>query len=333
MSRALFREAVGGGVVAAQQLPGCPPGPVRVPSPRAGPARRRMVLRAAEGPRAAGRHSQPRGSRFLGLQSLGSRGATSCLHKLEAQGLVRLVSRPFWICPHTQLRPARGNHGGRWAPIRHQSSDPYPSLGCSQCPCRQARGALGGLSLSPTLSPGRGVLPAGEENQPQAGGRWALGRSAGMPAGPCLPDEQVSSLGALEGPGGAGPPSLQALQSVRQLETLARAYTLLALVVTPCSAGHQDYCLMAHAFLRRIWQVRPPAVLAGVPGSPGATSTPAPQRLLPPALATQWGCLLCKTQASAFVKPPPKPPFPPHCRWASRAFCAPRHIAAFLPPV
>ncbi|CAN0555915.1 unnamed protein product [Rangifer tarandus platyrhynchus] len=55
--------------------------------------------------------------------------------------------------------------------------------------------------------------------------------------------------------GGAGPPSLQELQSVRQLETLARAYTLLALVVTPCCAGHQDYCLMAYAFLHRIWQV------------------------------------------------------------------------------
>ncbi|KAB0347365.1 hypothetical protein FD754_012222 [Muntiacus muntjak] len=67
--------------------------------------------------------------------------------------------------------------------------------------------------------------------------------------------EQASSLGALEGPGGAGPPSLQELQSVRQLETLARAYTLLALVVTPSYAGHQDYCLMAYAFLHRMWQV------------------------------------------------------------------------------
>ncbi|DAA14637.1 TPA: TPR repeat-containing protein C10orf93-like [Bos taurus] len=57
------------------------------------------------------------------------------------------------------------------------------------------------------------------------------------------------------GPGDPGPPSLQELQSVRQLETLARAYTLLALVVTPSGAGHQDYCLMAYAFLHRIWQV------------------------------------------------------------------------------
>ncbi|KAI4530357.1 hypothetical protein MG293_019246 [Ovis ammon polii] len=68
-------------------------------------------------------------------------------------------------------------------------------------------------------------------------------------------DEQVSTLGAVEGPGDPGPPSLQELQSVRQLETLARAYTLLALVVSPGSAGHQDYCLQAYAFLHRIWQV------------------------------------------------------------------------------
>ncbi|XP_027384272.1 cilia- and flagella-associated protein 46 isoform X3 [Bos indicus x Bos taurus] len=68
-------------------------------------------------------------------------------------------------------------------------------------------------------------------------------------------DKPASTLGALEGPGDPGPPSLQELQSVRQLETLARAYTLLALVVTPSGAGHQDYCLMAYAFLHRIWQV------------------------------------------------------------------------------
>nr|XP_025129616.1 cilia- and flagella-associated protein 46 isoform X5 [Bubalus bubalis] len=68
-------------------------------------------------------------------------------------------------------------------------------------------------------------------------------------------DKPASTMGALEGPGDPGPPSLQELQSVRQLETLARAYTLLALVVTPSGAGHQDHCLMAYAFLHRIWQV------------------------------------------------------------------------------
>lgn len=232
---------------------------------------------------------------------MGRGRSAAALGAPRGQQLVRLVSRPFWMCPHTQLRPARGNHGGRGAPSRPQSSDPYPSLGCGQCPCRRARGALGGLSLRPTLSPGRGALSPREENQPQAGDRRALGRSAGTPAGPCLPDEQASSLGALEGPGGAGPPSLQELQSVRQLETLARAYTLLALVVTPCYAGHQDYCLMAYAFLHRIWQVRLPAMLPRVPASPGTTSTPPPQRLPPLALETRGGFLLCKTQASAFA--------------------------------
>ncbi|XP_070326623.1 cilia- and flagella-associated protein 46 isoform X5 [Odocoileus virginianus] len=92
-------------------------------------------------------------------------------------------------------------------------------------------------------------------------------------------DAQVSGLGALEGPGGAGPPSLQELQSVRQLETLARAYTLLALVATPCSAGHQDYCLMAYAFLHRIWQVS--FSTAGKSTSESRISATASSHLLP----------------------------------------------------
>nr|XP_020735663.1 cilia- and flagella-associated protein 46 [Odocoileus virginianus texanus] len=81
------------------------------------------------------------------------------------------------------------------------------------------------------------------------------------------------------GPGGAGPPSLQELQSVRQLETLARAYTLLALVATPCSAGHQDYCLMAYAFLHRIWQVS--FSTAGKSTSESRISATASSHLLP----------------------------------------------------
>ncbi|XP_055280347.1 cilia- and flagella-associated protein 46 isoform X2 [Moschus berezovskii] len=98
--------------------------------------------------------------------------------------------------------------------------------------------------------------------------KWAIGillrlqpvRGVAEPAGvgaadAGATDEQESTLGALEGPRDLGPHSLQELQSVRQLETLARAYTLLALVVTPSSAGHQDYCLMAYTFLNRIWQV------------------------------------------------------------------------------
>ncbi|KAM5241604.1 cilia- and flagella-associated protein 46 isoform 3-T3 [Hipposideros larvatus] len=53
----------------------------------------------------------------------------------------------------------------------------------------------------------------------------------------------------------AGTVSLEKLQNVRQLEALARACTLLALTASPGEAGYEDHCLMAYAFLRRIWQV------------------------------------------------------------------------------
>eukprot|EP00070_Physeter_catodon_P030862 XP_028337756.1 cilia- and flagella-associated protein 46 [Physeter catodon] len=90
--------------------------------------------------------------------------------------------------------------------------------------------------------------------------KWAIGillRMQPDSGSPEPAEEQVSTPAAPEGPGaeGSGPPSLEKLRNVRQLETLARAYTLLALVVTPSAACHQDYCLMAYTFLRRIWQV------------------------------------------------------------------------------
>ncbi|XP_022424099.2 cilia- and flagella-associated protein 46 [Delphinapterus leucas] len=90
--------------------------------------------------------------------------------------------------------------------------------------------------------------------QPDRGSPEPAGAGA---AGAGATEEQVSTPAAPEGPGveGSGPPSLEKLRNVRQLETLARAYTLLALVVTPSAASHQDYCLMAYTFLRRIWQV------------------------------------------------------------------------------
>ncbi|KAF5914545.1 hypothetical protein HPG69_010817 [Diceros bicornis minor] len=52
-----------------------------------------------------------------------------------------------------------------------------------------------------------------------------------------------------------GTASLERLHSVRQLESLARAHILLALMVSQSATSYQDYCLMAYAFLRRIWQV------------------------------------------------------------------------------
>lgn len=54
-----------------------------------------------------------------------------------------------------------------------------------------------------------------------------------------------------------GTVSLEKLRNVRQLEALARVYILLALMTSPGAASYQDHCLMAYAFLRRIWQVRP----------------------------------------------------------------------------
>lgn len=74
----------------------------------------------------------------------------------------------------------------------------------------------------------------------------------------CLAEEHRSPQATSESPGSEdrGTFSLESLRSVRQLETLARAHILLALMVSPSAAGYQDYCLMAYTFLRRIWQVR-----------------------------------------------------------------------------
>nr|XP_023417215.1 cilia- and flagella-associated protein 46 isoform X2 [Cavia porcellus] len=49
--------------------------------------------------------------------------------------------------------------------------------------------------------------------------------------------------------------SLEQLQNVKQLETLARAHILRALMMSPSSSTYKDDCLMAYTFLRRIWQV------------------------------------------------------------------------------
>ncbi|XP_007452074.1 PREDICTED: tetratricopeptide repeat protein 40 [Lipotes vexillifer] len=118
---------------------------------------------------------------------------------------------------------------------------------------------------------GAGAAGAGATGEPCGGGGGGRGgaRREGLlgSAVPAMPlqasalwtwrEEHVSTPAAPEGPGaeGSGPPSLAKLRNVRQLETLARAYTLLALVVTPSAASHQDYCLMAYTFLCRIWQV------------------------------------------------------------------------------
>ncbi|XP_043453885.1 cilia- and flagella-associated protein 46 isoform X3 [Prionailurus bengalensis] len=74
---------------------------------------------------------------------------------------------------------------------------------------------------------------------------------------PELAEEQLPTQTAPESPvsEAAGTVSLEKLRNVRQLEALARAYILLALMVSPSAASYQDYCLMAYTFLKRIWQV------------------------------------------------------------------------------
>ncbi|XP_048193494.1 cilia- and flagella-associated protein 46-like [Perognathus longimembris pacificus] len=49
--------------------------------------------------------------------------------------------------------------------------------------------------------------------------------------------------------------SLEQLQSLRQLELLARVHILRALMLTPSAASYQDDCLMAYTFFRHIWQI------------------------------------------------------------------------------
>ncbi|XP_014649525.1 PREDICTED: cilia- and flagella-associated protein 46 [Ceratotherium simum simum] len=67
-----------------------------------------------------------------------------------------------------------------------------------------------------------------------------------------------------------GTASLERLHSVRQLESLARAHILLALMVSQSATSYQDYCLMAYAFLRRIWQADlGPGVRGGAGSSQG----------------------------------------------------------------
>lgn len=94
---------------------------------------------------------------------------------------------------------------------------------------------------------------------------------------PCLAEEHLPAQAAPESPGpeDTGMAPLERLWNVRQLEALARAYTLLALVVSPSAADYEDYCLMAYTFLKRIWQVRREAAPPWVPG-PWQESVPPP---------------------------------------------------------
>ncbi|KAM7074050.1 cilia- and flagella-associated protein 46 isoform 1-T1 [Molossus nigricans] len=89
---------------------------------------------------------------------------------------------------------------------------------------------------------------------------WAIDILLGMKPARDAPEpagEQAPTQAAPESPGSEDMEtvSLEKLRNVRQLEALARAHILLALLASPSAASHQDHCLMAFAFLRRIWQV------------------------------------------------------------------------------
>ncbi|XP_038599783.1 cilia- and flagella-associated protein 46 [Tachyglossus aculeatus] len=45
------------------------------------------------------------------------------------------------------------------------------------------------------------------------------------------------------------------IRNVRQLETLVRAHTIMAFILPHGSSNHQEHCLMAYAYVLRIWKV------------------------------------------------------------------------------
>ncbi|XP_012516129.1 PREDICTED: cilia- and flagella-associated protein 46 [Propithecus coquereli] len=94
--------------------------------------------------------------------------------------------------------------------------------------------------------------------------RWAIGILLAMRPPQAAPEpepqpeeehETVQTPPESPAPKDAAMVSLERLRSVRQLETLARAYILLALMVSPADAGYADYGLVAYVLLRHIWQV------------------------------------------------------------------------------
>ncbi|XP_011370907.1 cilia- and flagella-associated protein 46, partial [Pteropus vampyrus] len=86
-----------------------------------------------------------------------------------------------------------------------------------------------------------GMKPAKDAPEP------AGARPAGEPPPTQAPPESPK-------PEDAGTVSLEKLRNVRQLEALARAHILLALMVSPGPAC-EEHCLVAYTLLKRIWQV------------------------------------------------------------------------------
>lgn len=50
--------------------------------------------------------------------------------------------------------------------------------------------------------------------------------------------------------------TIENLKNIKQLEALFRAHTLMAVISGHGMPSHEQHCLMAYAFVIRIWQVR-----------------------------------------------------------------------------
>ncbi|XP_053305919.1 cilia- and flagella-associated protein 46 [Spea bombifrons] len=73
--------------------------------------------------------------------------------------------------------------------------------------------------------------------------------------------------------------SFEDLRNIRQLEALARAFTLMAVIGGRVSPDHEQNCLMAYTCIMRIWQVSLPAAVSlmkSLPKNPPQTQNPSP---------------------------------------------------------
>ncbi|XP_060027023.1 cilia- and flagella-associated protein 46 isoform X2 [Erinaceus europaeus] len=99
---------------------------------------------------------------------------------------------------------------------------------------------------------------------------WALDILLAMqPAGQAPEADEESLLGEATP---ESPAPWDRLRSVRQLDTLARIFTLLALMTTRRCVHYEDRCLLAFACLHRIWQVSLATVGRSLTESKGLTS-------------------------------------------------------------
>ncbi|XP_077206307.1 cilia- and flagella-associated protein 46 isoform X2 [Paroedura picta] len=86
---------------------------------------------------------------------------------------------------------------------------------------------------------------------------------------------------SLDGEGTSGEITVGDLRNIKQLEALFRAHTLMAVISGHGSPSHEQHCLMAYAFVIRIWQVilssAGSVLKALAKASPPQTATPKKQ--------------------------------------------------------